>query len=344
MEGDIRELLRSAADEPYGPLEHLVIRHRARHIRRRRAALNLAMALGALLPVAAVASAVSTGNMVVLSPGAAHSPLPSSDASAGTGQTDNAVRGLDGTGGHDRAASNEVEVPPRPGASAERLGDGSPVWVVRHEDGAVSVLAADVPSVDPRWPQGVREQLLWVSESRIFVPARSVRAAGTYDERGQADGGLTRPDVDSYDYEWLNDTTVLVGQRRQAQIRQLAAPEDLEFPWSYMTIYAGAVSPHPSGDRKMEPEEAAAEPRGKLVYISGTLVGDGSGPARICKRPAARPVHEMSACPRQAPAALDVVGAPMEGRATWYLNGPFLARVASGGFTGLIKVGNTGTF
>lgn len=86
--------------------------------------------------------------------------------------------------------SSTVRVPSR-GASAEFLGDGSPVWVVRHNDGSVSVLGAV-----SRLVGGVGFLAEWCERSSGFEDLHGV----VFDEYGTYASGPGQAGLVVYDF------------------------------------------------------------------------------------------------------------------------------------------------
>jgi hypothetical protein len=75
-----------------------------------------------------------------------------------------------------------VPVPPVGQARAERLADGTPVWVVHHDDGTATVLDA----VSTHRPFGLGQLVGWCAASRSMVDPRY---GSQYDEHGRVRAG-----------------------------------------------------------------------------------------------------------------------------------------------------------
>ena len=75
-----------------------------------------------------------------------------------------------------------VPLPSRGQARAVELSDGSPVWLVRHNDGSVSAVSA----VSTHAPAGLRQLVGWCAVGRNFEDGTY---GSTFDERGNRVGG-----------------------------------------------------------------------------------------------------------------------------------------------------------
>lgn len=100
---------------------------------------------------------------------------------------------------------------PAPGQTRlASLADGTPVFVVRHDDGGVSV-------IDPRVAasNGAAGEALasWVNRSRRFIAYVTVTASGVWDEYGQSLDVGPRNDLARHLVELTADGKVRVGQR-----------------------------------------------------------------------------------------------------------------------------------
>ncbi len=80
------------------------------------------------------------------------------------------------------ASPSTLTAPPRGEASAERLADGTPVWVVRHGDDTVSVVSA----TSTHAPFGLQQLVGWCASSRGFEEGMN---GSTWDEYGHRRGG-----------------------------------------------------------------------------------------------------------------------------------------------------------
>jgi hypothetical protein len=92
------------------------------------------------------------------------------------------------------AGSDILEVPPRGEVDAAFLGDGHPVFVVHHEDGAVSVIDA----FSTHRPWGLLELLGWCPLSRTFDESAH---GAKFNEYGEYLVGPASADLGSYEVE-----------------------------------------------------------------------------------------------------------------------------------------------
>lgn len=108
-------------------------------------------------------------------------------AAALFGRSDDAVV----TAGHGSDRSTVFPAPAPGDAVAEMLADGTPVWVVRHKDGEVTVLDAS----STHRPFGARSLVGWCEASRGFEEGQN---GSNFDERGRKRAGPAPRDLDTY--------------------------------------------------------------------------------------------------------------------------------------------------
>jgi hypothetical protein len=80
------------------------------------------------------------------------------------------------------SSSTMMAIPPIGKVRDAQLSDGSPVWIVRHNDGTVSTVSA----VSTHAPYGLRQLVGWCASGRNFEDGMY---GSTYDERGTRIGG-----------------------------------------------------------------------------------------------------------------------------------------------------------
>lgn len=107
------------------------------------------------------------------------------------------------TAGPSGNAPSTLPAPAVGEASAERLEDGTPVWVVHHDDGTVSVL--DAPSAHR--PFGFGQLVGWCASSRGFEDPQH---GSHYDERGRYRAGPAPTGLSVYPTSPLEGGTVTV--------------------------------------------------------------------------------------------------------------------------------------
>lgn len=92
------------------------------------------------------------------------------------------------------AAPDALPMPPRGGVIAAFAPDGHPVWVIRHEDGAISVLDAFSTHV----PFGINKPTWWCPRSRVIEDPFH---GATYNEFGEPVGGPAPRGLVPYAFE-----------------------------------------------------------------------------------------------------------------------------------------------
>lgn len=212
---------------------------------------------------------------------------------------------------------------PAPGSvSVQYLSDGSPVFVVRHEDGSLDVFASDAPSAyDMNRSQsipvrGLREQLRWYCAERRFHAS-----AATYDEYGVP----TMGDVTSlgrYRSTMVGDDHVRVEPERRipGYGPRRARPSTLLISGERMVAY----------DRFSSTDLLAAlsRPLGARVVVDADLVVGGHSLPRLCER-TNPPCRGASAPARGLSWGLTTEHA---------FPGPFAARVSDNGFSDITSI------
>jgi hypothetical protein len=210
------------------------------------------------------------------------------------------------------------------------LDDGTPVFVVRHADGTLDVLASDAPSVfdvledrDTYPLRGLRDQVRWDCGSRMFVSP-----AGAYDEYGIPVLALRWASLDRYRTVRSGETSVLVapdGRMRGYGPRRPMAPD---FALGAYVTGGPQIEPY-AAVPQIDLTAASARRVGTRVLVAADLaLGDGSSP-RLCDR----------AQPSCSGARIGAAGVAWSRPDGWSLRGPFAARVREAGLSDLTSRG-----
>jgi hypothetical protein len=186
------------------------------------------------------------------------------------------------------ADQTELRLPPSGSVSAQFL-DGSPVFVVHHEAGDVSVLDAHSPHLG-------NKLLAWCQDGRAFI---DVQHGSAFDEHGRytsgpAPGGMTPHDVEVVAGE------VEAGARRPAPPRGSDTdPSSTDACWTeYGRLPPAEYLAHHAGGDAVTPEQAVAAGDAQEVAVDGLLERIGDRPPRLCGDPAPR---GLPRCPSDAP-------------------------------------------
>lgn len=223
---------------------------------------------------------------------------------------------------------------PESGASAQQLADGTPVWVVRHDDGTVSV----VDAVSTHRPFGAGTLVAWCGASREFVDPMY---GSMFDERGRkragpAPSGLAEHPVASGD----GDTVTVTGPPSdQPRVEEGGpTPSEPAGPGCFGSIdpdtsfIEGSYEMHPLASAAPVPAETAvSQPDGTLVVLDAPVsIVDGQQPT-VCTSP-------LGGSPR----ACDGIAAPglfPQDEDNIVLRGPFIARVNDGALVDIAYLG-----
>ncbi len=214
---------------------------------------------------------------------------------------------------------------PRPGeVRLQYLRDGSPVFVVRHQDSTLDVFAADLPSQldlvsDPQVPlRGLRTLVRWDCSRRRFFSS-----ASTHDEYGISTNSAVWSSLQRYQIELVQDGQALI-------LHQLKAGYG---PRRVSPTGASVQNPHPqlsvSTASAVSISEARALPLGSWVIVDADLVADAVKRPRLCA---------------PTPSSCATVSAPAKG-VTWqahsrlHMRGPFAVRVERDGFSSVTYTG-----
>jgi hypothetical protein len=219
-------------------------------------------------------------------------------------------------------ADSVLAVPPPGVTSQQELADGTPVFVVRHRDGALDVFASDAPNwldvmQHPSYPvRGLRDAVRWGCRTRRFSSG-----VGVYDEYGVPVSALQWRSLDRYRTVAAGDGSVLVpfaGRERGYGPRRLSSPPD--------AVVVGPVLHPYAGFPELTVADALTQPPGSLVVVKGDLVLEPRSAAFLCD--GLRGVDEWPEC-AGARAVAEGVGWSRESR--WLIRGPFAARVTGRG-------------
>lgn len=224
-----------------------------------------------------------------------------------------------------------VELPSPGDAAARTLDDGTRVWVVHHDGGAVSVLAADAPTdgrAETLAIRGLRTQVLWYPSARRFD------GGGWYDEYGVSLQGRSATNLDWYESSPDGDE-VHVGER--------VGPVPFHEPVAADTTGSGDGEPewadHPREATALSLDEAQRQPPGSVVVIDAALVAYGDQPLRVCDAPEPPEIWDWTGCPDDAPSPTDVALEQSDGETMWVWHGPIRVRVEEDGFSDVTLLG-----
>ena len=220
----------------------------------------------------------------------------------------------------DSLPSTSLTVPPAGAVVADQLGDGTPVWVVRHDNETVSVLDA----LSTHQPFGVGHLVGWCATSNGF---EDPQWGSTFDAQGEKRAGPAPSGLRAYEVGPIADGQVLVSPPAspRGDDGESTAPA-AEGPPCYgddPQYNAGTLQLHDVGDtRSVTLEGAMTAPVGDLVLVRGSTILLTPEGATVCPsddglRPT-RPRCDGVAAPELA------LG---EGRMWATLTGTFLARV-----------------
>jgi hypothetical protein len=168
-----------------------------------------------------------------------------------------------------------LQRPPAGQVRADYLPDGTPVWVIGHEDGTVDVLSG----FDTHTPSNIGKLLWWCPEARgLDNPAHGSK----WDEYGVKIGGPAPAGLASWEVSVVS-SRVLLGETRAAP--QLDAPvhgpPSHEREWC--NGFAGGAIFHTfdGWERWDSPTAAVASAPSGWVLLEGSLVARG-GEVRLC--------------------------------------------------------------
>jgi hypothetical protein len=166
--------------------------------------------------------------------------------------------------------SNTLRVPAR-GASPKFLADGSPVWVVRHQDGSVSVLDAVAEELG-----GVGILAHWCERASTLEGV----FGGIFDEYGNHKAGPSNYGLGLLQYAYVpaGSNTVRV-TRAIGRLPRLHKPLEQRGPYcNNGDFYALTTAHNSTGIPWASPDEAA---KGQVRRFRGSVIRAGSG-AALC--------------------------------------------------------------
>ncbi len=217
-------------------------------------------------------------------------------------------------------------LPARGEARAAELDDRSQVWIVRHANGAVSVLASHevLDELGARRFSGVRGLQLPV---RFRADVRRFYGIGEYDEHGASTEGTLHAALPRH-VSAIEGERVLIGPRDRA-----ALPSGIERATNALESGVEAEAlPAVSLTPRVSLAHARALPVGTRVVLDASLLVTGAAAPRLCS--SAKPIDE---CEAQSARVLDVtrVAGSAQLQDDFVVHGPLLARVAHEGFVEL---------
>lgn len=226
---------------------------------------------------------------------------------------------------------------PTEGASPDLLDDGTPVWVVRHDDGSVSVLDA----VSPHRPLGAGQLVGWCPTSSGF---EDPMYGSLYDAHGRKRGGPAPSGLARYPITDIADGTVTVTGPPRRQSRQAEGGPAPSPPvgahcfagdGGYVAGYnPGTLELHPiRSQTPISPVDAIEQREGTVVVIEAPVVLVRGQTAVVCTTD----VEDST------PPQCDGIAAPdltLPHDEPWaVMNGRFIAHPTDGTLTALAYVG-----
>jgi len=190
-----------------------------------------------------------------------------------------------------------------------RLRDGRPVFVVRHQNGEISVLDGFSTHI----PYGIFKLLRWCPSSRIFEdPAHGAK----YDEWGRKTGGPAPPGgLIAFSFQLESRARLVVG----GEVGTIAGGDPTN---PVPADYSDCAYVHDfSGNQRLTPAEALAQPDGSWQVVAGVVDPQFQ---RLCAL--------GTGCPDPALIADLVLQAQLDQRALTYLRRPqlWLVKVTDG--------------
>jgi hypothetical protein len=211
---------------------------------------------------------------------------------------------------------------PTPGeVRPDYLSDGTPVWVVGHEDGSVDVLSG----FDTHRPSNIGKILWWCPSARAF---ENPEHGSKYDEFGLKIGGPAPTGLPAYEI-MVSGSQVSVGDLQGAPPPDAphSGPDELDRDWC--TFPEDDVDFHTFDDWPTweSPTEAvAAAPEGWILLEGGLAVVDGQ--VSLCALTGCDDAVEAANVPESG---LGATIGPLFGER-------FIARVRDGVLTNLTRV------
>ncbi len=232
-----------------------------------------------------------------------------------------------------------VGLPPPGEVAADRLADGTFVWVVRHADGGFRVLASDSPMLSDHQASGVRVVVDWSTRAGRFI------GESAWDEYGTSVLGRSIPPLDRFAARRLRDdpSRVEVGERGAGRTRGQVEPRPPS-PYNHRETLRASSSGSGwcSGDWFAETlrspyveatastiDEARHSSEGSVVLVDAALVVAAGSPPQLCH------VERETRCPPRSHRPGGVT-ARTEAAELRTMPGPFVATVRDGTLTGLV--------
>ena len=210
----------------------------------------------------------------------------------------------------DRPAVGEIR--------ADYLPDGTPVWVVGHEDGTVDVLSG----FDTHTPSNLGKLLWWCRSAEALD---NPHHGSKWDEYGARLGGPAPSGLPGWNVR-LQSSRVMVGEPRPAPADPVGR-RDTEREWCLDPAPHEVIVHTFDGWRVWEsPTEAVeAAPRG-WILLEGELTADrGAGTVRLCA------VRDCA----DSVVATNVILPPVDAEFGPLIGGRFIARVHDGALWGV---------
>jgi hypothetical protein len=198
-------------------------------------------------------------------------------------------------------AGSRLRAPLRGVASPQFLRDGTPVWVVRHDDGTVSVLSAR----STHTPFGVSQLVGWCASSRSLEDGMY---GSQWDERGHKRGGPAPSDLAYANTMVLTNGQIKAGPLIVTQVRTPPEPSVGEpcFGNRPRGYDPGTTTRFHFGDNEATSfpdlrQRTSDRPSGHVVFVNdAVVVVTQRGPARLCS---AKRLQETATCRHGIPIA-----------------------------------------
>lgn len=223
-----------------------------------------------------------------------------------------------------------VLVAPTPGtAVAELLDDGTPVFVVAHHDGAVTVVDTRVPVAVDRGQfneglDAVRRLTSWWGGAGRFLGG-----GGVWDSYGRALDNGAHADLVRHIAIVDGDQVVVGGPSSQ----KVTGDPIIDGP-------AFGPNADPLLPSLVSVADALATPIGTVSQVDAVIVASSDDAARLCDADVSGPIGDHETCTADDPVIDDLVQPSPDGRVwTTWLHGPILVRRTNTGFAEAVAMG-----
>lgn len=224
---------------------------------------------------------------------------------------------------------------PEAGASGQQLSDGTPVWVVRHDDRTVSV----VDAVSTHRPFGAGTLVAWCGSSGGFVDPMY---GSLYDAHGRKQAGPAPSGLPTYPVVGTDENSVTVRGAPVEQPRLEDGGDPASSPagpgcfdvsdGDSTSFIEGSYETHSLASLgSVTPEEAVRQADGAIAVIDAPVVIVEGREATACTSPVSGNPPTCDGVP--------TLGLMLHDQASVVLRGTFVARIDRGALTGIAYVG-----